>query len=109
MSQVTHCYLVIKVRGAPCPQQLGTWDTTNSTDERDDFPLPIRRSASTQAFSLLQVRQNIVDPRQVTLALRPQPLQHLRIKPYAHWHFLLYLAQAHHPANCSGVSFGTSE
>ena len=69
--------------GAPCPPQLGTWDTTNSTNQRDYFPLPIRRSASSQAFGLLQVRQNIVDPRQVTLALRAQPLQHLRIDPHA--------------------------
>jgi hypothetical protein len=42
------------------------------------FPLPVRRSAS------IKVRQNIVDPRQVTLALRGQPLQHLWIKAHAH-------------------------
>ena len=36
------------------------------------------------AFSVHQVGQNIVDARQVSLALAAQPIEHLRIETHAH-------------------------
>jgi hypothetical protein len=50
-----------------CPVNLGTWETTDFAD-----PLPSR---ARPPFRFHQIRQNIVDLREMSLALTAQPLR----------------------------------